>query len=59
MQGQSENHPLMDGHELGTRYIVTSHAALNKGSFATVDFGPTDGASVLHYFSQRGYMHEV
>jgi hypothetical protein len=59
MQRKAEDHALMDGHQLSARRIVACRTPLDQGSFATVDVGPTYGASVLHHFSRTGYMHEV
>jgi hypothetical protein len=59
MQRQPEDHALMDGHQLGARRIVARRTPLDQSRFATVDVGPTYGASVLHHCSRIGYMHEV
>src|SRR5688572_13292915 len=59
MQREAEDHPLVNRHQLGARHFVTSRTALDEGCFAAVNFRPSDGASVLHYVSREGCMHEV
>jgi hypothetical protein len=51
VQRQVVDHALMGGHQLGARGLVARRTALDERGLAAVDFGPADGASVLHQFS--------